>query len=177
MKAYVTSIGEPTTDLCIWALERQGFEVVLLNDRSSLWDKLKRIYLEADDDFIRVDADVIVNKNIKELIKQKEFWWYQALTYDWFIQGSTHGGVQFYRKETLPILRKHVDEATRLHRPESYMFRLEEFHNPRVCGSFEVICGLHGYGQSDVDRIKRVKTERGQEDNYDWELAERLSKI
>ena len=27
MKAFVTSIGEPTTDLCVWALERQGFDV------------------------------------------------------------------------------------------------------------------------------------------------------
>jgi hypothetical protein len=61
MKAFVTSIGEPTTDLCVWSLERNGFEVVLLNNGSLLADKLKSIYEQATDDFVRIDADVVVN--------------------------------------------------------------------------------------------------------------------
>lgn len=61
MKAYVTSIGEPTTDLCVWSLERNGFETVLIQDQTTLAEKLKRIYSEADEDFVRIDADVIVN--------------------------------------------------------------------------------------------------------------------
>lgn len=177
MKAYVTSIGEPTTDLCVWALERQGFDVVLIKDPSTLWTKLKTIYDMADDDFIRVDADVIVNKNVRDLIKEEGLLWYQSLCYSWFSQDVTHGGVQFIRKEAIPVLRKHIDEATRRERPESYMFRLEAFHNPRVCGTFEKMCGLHGYAQNDINRVKQTKVRRGQMDNYDFELSERLSAL
>ena len=57
MKCYVTSIGEPTTDVCVWSLKRNGFDVELLQDNSSLQNKLKRIFEKADDDFLRVDAD------------------------------------------------------------------------------------------------------------------------
>lgn len=177
IKAYITSIGEPTTDLCVWSLERQGFEVILLEDPSTLWDKLNRIYREADDDILRVDADTIVNRNVKEIVKQKDLLWYQGLTFNWHKQDSTHGGIQFIRKEAFPIIREHIDEAIRLNRPESYLFRLEEFHNPRVCGTFEKICGLNGYKQTDIDRVKDVKTSRGQYSQYDWELAAMLDSL
>lgn len=177
MIAYVTSIGESTTDLCVWSLERQGFEIRLIKDPTSLWDKLDRIFKEVEDDFIRVDADVIVNKQVKALSQQKGLWWYQGYTYDWFQQNRTHGGVQFIRKQAFPAVRKHINEAQRLHRPESYLYRLEEFHNPRRCGTFKRICGLNGYKQTDVNRVKNTKAERGQSDNYDFELAERIETL
>lgn len=175
--AYVTSIGEPTTDLCVWSLERQGFKVKLLQDKTSLWDKLVRIYDEAREDFIRVDADVIVNRNVKQLIKQRELWWYQTMTYDWHKQDTTHGGIQFIRKEAQPFIREHIQEAHRLERPESYLYRLEAFHKPRKCGTFDKICGLNGYGQTDVGRIFDTKQRRGQLDNYDFELASKVSAL
>lgn len=177
VRAIVTSIGEPTTELCIWSLERQGFQVDLYQDKSTLWDKLNRIYKDIHEDFIRVDADVVVNQNIKELITQTDLIWYQSLCYGWFSQDIIHGGVQFVRKAAIEPIRKHIHEASRLHRPESYLFRLEEFHNPRVCGTFEKICGIHGYKQNDWQRIKQVKQERGQMDNYDFELAEKLEAL
>lgn len=177
MIAYVTSIGETTTDLCVWSLERQGFAVRLIKDPTSLWDKLRRIFAEADDDFVRVDADVVVNRNIKELVNQTDLVWYQSLCFGWFSQDVVHGGVQFVRKEAIPTVREHINEAQRLERPESYLFRLEAFHNPRVCGTFNKVCGLHGYGQRDIDRVKETKLRRGQWDNYDFELAERLSAL
>lgn len=177
MKAYLTSIGETTTELCEWSLKRQGFDVVLLQSKTSLWDKLKAIFEDADDDFLRVDADVVVNKNVVDLVKQKDLWWYQALTYDWYKQDSTHGGVQFIRKPAIEAVRKHIDEARRLNRPESYLYRLREFHEPRVCGTYEAICGLNGYKQTDMQRVKNTKSDRGQYSNYDWLLAERLNAL
>lgn len=175
-KAYVTSIGETTTDLCVWSLERQGFEVELVQSPSSLWDKLRYIFAKENDDFVRVDADIVVNSNVKELITQNELWWYQGLTYDWFKQDITHGGVQFVRRPAIEVVRHHIEEAHRLERPESYLFRLPEFHNPRVCGTFEKICGLHGYGQADIDRVRQTKQRRGQE-GYDWELAKKIEEL
>lgn len=176
--AFVTSIGESTTDLCKWSLERQGFQVFVLSDPSSLWDKIRRIInSHVKGDILRVDADVIVNKNVVELFKQTKLWWYQALTYDWFKQDVAHGGIQFIREPAIPVIKKHIDEAQRLNRPESYLYRLKEFHEPRVCGTFEKICGLNGYRQTDKDRVKLTKAQRGQLDNYDFELAEKIETL
>jgi len=177
VKAYVTSIGEPTTELCLWSLERHGIETVLIQDKSSLANKLSMIYEQADDDFIRVDADVIVNRNIRRLPENKDIWWWQFHTYDWFKQDIAWGGVQYYKKETLPILRKHMGEAMHLERPESYLYRLKEFHDPRRCIGDPVIMGLNGYKQDDVARVKYVKTRRKQLDNYDFELSDRISAL
>lgn len=179
MKAFVTSIGEPTTDLCVWSLQRQGFDVELVQSSSSLWEKLRYIYEVAEGDFLRVDADVVVNKNVKLLseLDTRYVWWYQARTYGWFSQDATHGGVQLYGARTLPILRAKIEEARHLERPETYMSRLDEFHNPRRFETFERLCGLHGYKQDDYDRIMRIKDRRKQMGNYDFELAKKLDDI
>lgn len=182
MRAYVTSIGEPTTDLCCWSLKRLGFVPILIKDvgrrgRTTLWEKLETIFDEAEDDFIRVDADTIVNSNIRELIEQAELWWYQTLTFDWYKQDTTHGGIQFIRKPALKAIKQHLHEAKDKDRPESYLFRLAEFHEPRLCGTFEKICGITGYHQNDYARVKAQKLRRGQYGNYDFELAERLDAL
>lgn len=182
MRAYITSIGEPTTNLSIWSLERQGFDVILLQDaQSSLAEKLKQIYNDTDDDFVRVDADVYCNKNLQWLVREyseSNLAWVQFQTFGWFSQDIIHGGVQLIKAKALPILRKHINEAMYAERPETQMFRLEEFHNPRICVTDDsAIVGVHGYGQPDLARIRAVKIRRGQDDNYDWELVEKLSQL
>jgi hypothetical protein len=189
MKAVITSIGESTTELAIWALARNGFDVVVYKSSSSLWDKLKSCYGDLDEDFIRVDADVVVNancnpENVTKLYVEEYAQsgtavpcWVQYKTYDWYKQDITHGGVQLIKKEALPVLRLHIQEARYLERPESYMFRLGEFHNPRRCLTQDVIMGLNGYAANDLERVKATKQRREQYENYDWELHERLSKL
>ena len=177
MIAAVTSIGEATTDLCVWSLERQGFEVRLYKSSSSLWEKLKQIYSDIDEDFLRVDADVICNGNVLQLVMLNEAWWYQARIWEWFRMDLGHGGIQFIRKQCLPALREHIAGAEHLERPESYMSRLAEFHNPRRFESSDIICGIHGYGQSDIKRIRETKERRGQHGDYDWDLAARIEAL
>lgn len=177
MKAFITSIGEPTTDLCIWSLARLGFEVKLILNKKSLWSKLKTIFENTDEDFLRVDADVVVNKNVLELIEQDKVWWYQALTFDWYKQDMTHGGVQFVRKAAIPSVRLALPAAMDKLRPETYLCRIEALHNPRMFATFDEICGLNGFHQNDYRRVKKVKRSRDQYDNYDWELAERLDAL
>ncbi len=177
MKAYVTSIGEITRDLCVWSLVRNGFEVVLIEDSSSLADKLKAIYDIADDDFIRVDADVVPNRWLtpsKVMQIPEEAWWMQYSCYGWFTQNKIYGGVQFIKKEALPALRNNVVRLRNTIRPETELSRISEFYNPRRFVSSEDIMGIHGFAAKDIDRIKQVKRERKQYDNYDWELGERL---
>ena len=180
MKAYVTSVGEITTDLCVWSLERNGFEVVLIQNPSTLASKLEEIYNRADDDFVRVDADVVPNKILTPEMVQapydREVWWVQFLTYDWYKQDATHGGVQFIRKEALPVLRERVRDAVDLERPESHLYRLAEFYGPRRCETHPAIVGLHGY-KNDSSRAKETKQRRGQYYDYDFELAKKLDEL
>lgn len=181
MRAVITSMGETTTDLCQWSLNRLGFRTyVVKSEKTTLWQKLVTIFdLQEilEEDFIRIDADVIVNKNILELIQQDKLWWYQGLCFDWLQQDISHGGVQFIRKQAFPAIKKHLHEAQNKERPETYLSRLEEFHNPRVFGTFDKICGLHAYKQDNIQRIKATKYRRGQQDNYDWELARELEEL
>jgi len=180
MKAYITSVGEPTTDLCMFSVERNGFEAVLIQDaNTTLAQKLKQIYEQANDDFIRLDADVILNKHLtaKSIEYHKtDAWWTQFKVWDWFQQQVANGGVQFIRKTALKALRDNVDTFVDSERPESQLFRLDEFHNPRRCNTSKWIVGIHGY-KNDLERVKIVKTRRKQLDNYDFELAERLNAL
>lgn len=179
MIAFITSIGEKTTELCKWSLERNGFDTCLILSGNSLAEKLQHIYTTANDDFVRVDADVVVNRNLLPTFPKQttdpEHWWACYLTFDWWKQDTTTGGVQFIRKEALPILRDNIGKYLDSERPESQMYRLDEFHSPRRCELYKTIMGIHGYGTSDVERIKETKRRRGQDKYYDWELADRLN--
>jgi hypothetical protein len=178
MKAIITSIGERTADLCNWSLERLGFEVEIYSDGSTLADKLRDIYNNTDEDFLRVDADVVVNRNVSKLAEAvpQDVWWVQALTYDWFKQDLTHGGVNFYKREALPALRANIDAKLRYERPETEMSRIKEFYEPRRFETVALLCGLHSY-KNDATRVRLTKARRGQEANYDWELAKELDKL
>lgn len=179
MRCYITSIGEPTTKLCVEQLSER-FEVILLENNTTLWEKLKWIYENESEDFVRVDADVVPNKNLTAdfvgSLARNDIWWVQFLTFDWFKQDVAHGGVQFIKAEAIPHLRKHIDEAMNKERPESYMYRLGVFHEPRRCESHPIVMGLQNY-KNDMERIKATKVRRNQLENYDFELAEKLNAI
>lgn len=181
IKAIVTSIGESTTELCKWALERNGFEVTVLQNPSSLARKLKAIY-EIQEDFLRVDADVIVNRNLTpgllmELKQNKNIWWWQFITFDWFKMDTNHT-MAFIMTEALPALRANIGKFLLDKRPETQVSRIKELHNPRRMATYEdKIVGVHGYGVRDMKAVKRLKASRGQSHLYDFELAERMYQL
>lgn len=178
MKAFVTSIGEPTTDLCVWSLTRLGYDVTLVQSHSSLAEKLQWIYNAVDEDFLRVDADVVVNKNVLNIADyEPEAWWIQAKCFGWYAQDLVYGGVQFIRREALPALRKNIGKHLDDERPETSMSRLPEFYDPRRFISVDLVCGLHGWAQNDLERIKETKARRGQFMDYDWKLVEEMEKL
>lgn len=181
MKAYVTSIGEPTTNLCVWSLERNGFDVDVIEGGGLLVDKLKTIYERADDDFVRVDADVVPNRNfmLKTLYmanaKFLDAWWIQFLCYDWLKQYHSYGGVQFIRKEALPALRSNVDSFHNADRPETQLSRIAEFYKPRRFESSGELVGLHGFALGEqLDRVRQQKQKRAYYDTYDFEMVTKL---
>lgn len=184
MKAYITSVGEPTTQLCDWALKRNGWNVELLFDgNTSLADKLEFIYETATEDFLRVDADVIVNRFctpdfIKEQMdKQPDTWWLQFQCWGWYGQQPIYGGVQFIKIEALEALRSNIKRFKHTSRPETAISRINEFYNPRRFQSVDTLLGIHGYGIKDLKPIIIQKANRGQSSNYDFELAKRLNEL
>lgn len=192
MRAFITSIGEKTTDLCQWTLERNGFEVEVINNNSSFGSKLQKIYHSTDEDFVRVDADVVVNRILNaEYIEQlfvldsrtrdnvhlKDAWWVQFMCFDWFQQNLVYGGVQFIKKEALPALRRNVDTLINDDRPETMLSRIPEFYKPRRFESVEDCVGIHGYAATDMDRVIAQKKKRGYFQDYDFELSEKLNQL
>lgn len=175
MKAIVFSIGESTTSLCADQLTRYGFDVEVWLDGTSLANKLKRLY-EYDEDILRVDADIIPNRFVKDVIPSKDDWWVCASGWDWYANEIRAVSIHYMRKEALRVGRKHIDEALNMVRPETYISRLPEFYNPRRFRTIDVAAGLHGYGQKPHrERIKQLKDKRGQD--YDWSLVERIEDL
>lgn len=182
MKAVITSIGEPTTGLCKWALERNGFEVTVLENPSSLAQKLKAIY-NMNEDFLRVDADIIVNRNMTPRLltelnaSNEDIWWWQFITFDWFKQDLNHS-MAFITTPALPALRKNIVNFLDHIRPETEVSRVTEFYNPRRFDTYDKqIMGIHGYGIKDLKPAQRLKANRGQSHLYDFELAQKLNEL
>lgn len=179
MRAYVTSIGERTMELCEWSLKRNGFDVTLLKSDSNLWSKLKDIYNQADEDFVRIDADVVVNRSFTPEslnLYQGDVWWWQFQCFDWFKQDLGYGGVQYIREQAIPHLRDNVDKFIDAERPETELSRIKEFYEPRRFESVETVAGLNNY-RNDMKRVMKTKSNRGQLNDFDWELAEKLNEL
>lgn len=180
MKAYIFSIGEPTTELCVELMEKYGFEVQLIyNEVSSLWDKLKYFYtkaLETDEDiFVRVDADIIPNRNVNRLVDDFIHGWSCASGYDWYKQDRGSISIHVMDRATIKKCLDHIEEARDKVRPETYLWRLKEV-NGFTDVEEDYSCGIHGYGQKQHrQRIKDLKHLRNQE--YDWELVERIEAL
>lgn len=178
MKAYVFSIGEKTTDLCCELLKEYGFEVVLYQDQTSLWEKLKRFYTEAletdDEIFMRVDADIIPNRNLKRLAN-KAVGWTCASGFDWYSQDRRAISVHVIDREVIKKCISHIEEAKNEVRPETYLWRLKDINKyTRIENEFN--SGIHGYAQGDQrKRIMQLKESRDQ--NYDWDLIDRIERL
>lgn len=181
MKAYVFSIGESTTDLCVELMQEYGFEVILYKDGTTLWDKLKRFYTEAletdEQEFIRIDADIIPNKHVQDLIKVSDgCLWHCAVGWDWYKQQRDTISIHHMKREAVEKCLQNIESAKGKIRPETHLWRIEEFHWPRVCHQVDISCGMHGYGQKNQRvRIKQLKHLRNQE--YDWSLVERIEEL
>lgn len=184
MRAYVFSIGESTTSLCCNLLREMGFEIILLNDKeTSLWDKLKAFYEDAiasgEEEFLRVDADIIPNKDTLRFIDvpfSRKLQWKCAMGWDWYKNCVTPISIHHMSIDAIKTAYDHIEEAKEESRPETYLWRLPEFERPRSCWNLELYCGLHGYGQqSERERIIKLKKERGQE--YDWKLIDAMEAL
>lgn len=180
MKAFLTTIGETTTDLCKRQLEKHGFEVIVMDKKEPWIEKYKDFIRRAaatKEDVLRIDADNIPNRNIAkvpdlaDLFPQAyiiQFQLFGFYRYDVFT-----GGPLVYTKAGLAEAIHHLDKITEL-RPESSMSRLPSM-NPWLV-SCPVIMGTHGFFQ-DKETMARAfenKSKRGQLGHYDFQLASEI---
>ena len=176
MKIYVTSIGEPTTEICCWQLKRLGFEVILLDETEDWAEKYKKFVSMADDDCFRVDADVIVNENIWKMLdcnEDNKWLMIQSYGYDFYRNNIRVTSPIFYSKKALEIIRKNIDKIDK-NRPETSAWRFSEI-NP-LTKTCDFIVGMHGFfqGRKEFKRALKNKEERKQIEEFDFELADRL---
>lgn len=174
MIAYVFSIGEPTTKLCVEALEAQGLEVVLYQDGSRFTEKYKRLMTEAQPPFLRVDADIIVNHRVKEYLEQAKDW---SCPYGWvwWQQDLQPISVMYYSKEVVELIKPHLYDPHFLNtpRPEQHMWSLPELQDK--IHKIAIPVGLKGYGVRNLAPVKERKANRNQ--TYDWRWIERLNEL
>ena len=180
MRAYVCSIGEKTTDICVSQLEKYGFDVVMLGGVEAWIDKYKRFIDMASatgQECIRVDADIIVNKNIVGATDGFGVLMAQFKVYDFYKNDVSVGQPCWYSAEGLQIIKKHWNDFYDRKRPESSAWRLEQV-NKRTYTS-DLIVGMHGFFQDDahMDRAEINKEDRGQAENFDFKLARKLKSL
>lgn len=177
MKAYLCSIGEPTTEICKKQLEKYGLEVVMLDAVESWEEKYKRFIGMASENCIRIDADIIPNGNAMIYVStegfNKETRMIQFKGYDFYQNNLSVMGLVYYSKEALEEIRASFDKID-WRRPEATAWRLPKIN--RFTETIPLVCGIHGFFQSeeDLERHMRNKEERKQMENYDFELAREL---
>jgi len=177
MNAFVTSIGEKTTGICCQQLRRFGFKVVLLDKKEEWIDKYKRFIDIADEDCIRVDADIIVNKHIKNVgLEDKKALMISYWGWDFYKNDMGITSPVFYRKPVFDIIKKNLHKID-ARRPETSAWRLPGV----VEKTFEsqIVVGMHGFFQYDwtVKFAKKNKEDRGQISDYDFNLVNNLMNL
>lgn len=177
IKIWVFSIGEPTTELCCELLKEYGFEVILLQDNTTLQQKLKTFYTQALESkepvVMRIDADIIPKKDITKIRTTTYKDWVCASGYDWYKQDIGAISIHVMSKEIIRKCLDNIDDAN-VNRPESYVWRLAGINShTRIDNG---VYGIHGYAQKPHrERIKALKQLRGQ--SYDWQLVERIEAL
>ncbi len=177
MKAYVTSIGEKTTDICVRQLKRYGFDVVLLDKKEPWIEKYKNFIDKTPrEDCLRVDADVVVNKHIKEVFNVanlEDILMAQFSLYDLYQNDIFVGQPVLYKKASFKIIQDNFWKLQQ-NRPEATAWRLEDINHSTF--SSPQIVGMHGFFQDEqtVTRAIKNKEDRHQMGRYDFQLVKEL---
>lgn len=188
MKAYVTSIGENTTEICCEQLRRFGFEVILLAGVEPWIDKYKKfidLAIKNNESCLRVDADVIVNSHVTrvhnlELINQyfnnvpQSPLMLQFKTFSFYKNDFNIGNPVYYSIGALLKIKENIDSLD-VNRPEASAWRLPEV-NKHTFTIDNFLIGMQSFfqDQTHYDRHLEHKIQRKQIEEYDFELAQRI---
>ena len=137
MKAYLTSVGETTEQVCKSQLEKLGFEVILLNDKEDWSTKYKKFIDMANENCLRIDADIILFNDFKipELPEISIVQW-QVVDYKKF---KIHTGQPLYYSKKILDIAKILPVSNV--RPETSMWRRPEII--KYTKTIKEVVGLH----------------------------------
>lgn len=184
MIAYLTSIGEPTTAMAEWQLKRLGFQVVVLGEVESWWDKYQRfikIARQKNEICLRVDADVILNRNVLHICELftragGSVLMAQSYCYDFYRNAVGISSPVFYKPAALEVIARNLDKLNP-NRPEATAWRLSQI-NPRTT-TYSGVMGIHGFFQTPehLERHRQNKIARKQMHEFDFEFAEKMLEL
>jgi hypothetical protein len=178
MKAFITSVGERTTDICIERLNYFGFETVVFRKQETWWDKYKHFISQASEPCIRVDADTIINANIIPALLDidPEKYMVQFHYYCLYSNSVRIGCPVYYNEKALEIIKRNLGTLNH-ERPETFAWRLPEINNGHNFTDPSIV-GIHGFYQ-DVETIIRAKNNKliRKQDGFDFELALNLANL
>ena len=140
MKAYLTTIDEPTTDLCKSQLEKLGFEVVVIAGVEAWEFKYKRFLDMAEEDCLRIDADIILFNDFKMPLFSEPILMAQFQVVD-YLKFQIHTGQPVYYSKGLLDIAKTLPVVA--HRPETSMWRRPEII--KYTKTIEKVVGLHDF--------------------------------
>lgn len=140
MKAYLTSIKESTEQVCKSQLEKLGFEVVLLNEKEDWPTKYKRFIDLANEDCLRIDADIILFNDfiIPNGLPDISMVQWQVVDYKKF---AIHTGQPMYYSKGLLDIAKTL--KVKDIRPETSMWREPEIIKYTL--TIKEVVGLHQF--------------------------------
>jgi len=181
MNAYVTSIGERTTQICCDQLKKFGFTVFLLDEKEPWIDKYKKFIQMAVAPCIRVDADVIVNKNLKDycetFIEHQIEDMTQFNIFDMYKNNLSNTSPVLYSEKAIEKIRELIDKID-VRRPETSSWRLIQNEGLEVYTSKQTM-GMHGFFQDKetILRARQNKIDRKQIYDYDFDLSFKLLEL
>lgn len=185
MRAYVTSIGERTTQICCDQLKRRGFDVELLDSIKPWYEKYTEFIFKAKSygkDCVRVDADVIVNRHFTPLnvVEDSELMhnmlMLQYRIFDFYKNDIGAGQPVFYSAAAVQIISQSTECLDRA-RPETSAWRLPQIN--KMTRTVDTVVGMHGFYQDEptIGRAWRNKMERKQMGSFDFELVSQITNL
>lgn len=191
MKAYLFSIGESTTGLSLWSLQRLGFDVILFQDpKTTLSQKYEQFldmaYRTKDEWVIRTDADIVHLKNFKNAVEGalkkleglEKKRWFAFNCFCFLKMDLIRGTPMLMHREIIEAGQKYKSNFFRKYsRPETEFWRQPEIVDKTFV--FSDLVGLHGYKQreEDIARVYQQKMDRSQLHQWDLELISRLEEL
>lgn len=175
MKAVITSIGEPTTQLCADLMRKFGFDVEVM-DEDIPWPQKFRKFIETyDEDCVRIDADCLPLPPVARLLDwPSRAWIVQTEQVDLYSWNLKPGGPLLYRQCALEYIREHIDEID-WRRPEANAWRLASVNGRTE--TVRVLASLHGFFQRPEDNGRALQNRKDRGQIYEMDIVREITKL
>ena len=175
MLAVITSIGEPTTELCASLMRKFGFDVEIMDEKISWPHKFRKFIETHDQDCVRIDADCLPLPPVARLLEwPSRAWIVQTEQVDAYSWGLKPGGPLLYRKCSLEFIREHIEDID-WRRPEATAWRLADVNGRTE--TVRLLTALHGFFQRPEDNERALKNRQDRGQIYEREIVNEITSL